>query len=88
MCIRSYEDGKTPCQVLYRAYIISINSISLLEGDSGGPLANLDLNRRTLLGVISFGSRICGSPKPAGVARIDEDILRWIRGIVPDIIVM
>ena len=51
-------------------------------------MTNLDLDRSQLLGVISFGSYICGKPLPTVVAKIDEDILRWIRGIVPEIIIM
>ena len=71
-------------------YLNNFNSISLslIQGDSGGPLANLDLDRRKMLGVISSGSPICGSELPSVVTRIDEDILRWIRRIVPEIIVM
>jgi len=58
------------------------------QGDSGGPVASFELDRRQLFGVISFGSSLCGNLLPTVVAKIDEGTLRWIRGIVPEIIIM
>ena len=51
-------------------------------------MASFELDRRQLFGVISFGSFLCGKLLPTVVANIDEGILRWIRGIVPEIIIM
>ena len=76
MCIGSGEAGKSPCQ-----------------GDSGGPVARVthqedDITHSELVGVISFGARQCGTPKPTGVARFDQQTLKWIKSIVPDVTLM
>jgi len=74
MCIGTREAGKSACQ-----------------GDSGGPVSRIVdsfTEQRELVGVISFGSRVCGSPDPTGVTRFDQQTLNWIKTIVPDITVM
>ena len=76
MCIETGEAGKAPCQ-----------------GDSGGPVARTtyqdgDLGHSELVGVISFGAKQCGTPKPTGVAKFDKQTLKWIKSIVPDVTLM
>jgi len=76
MCIESKESGKSPCQ-----------------GDSGGPVSRIIYQdsviiQRELVGVISFGAKQCGTPKPTVVSRFDRLTLAWIKSIVPDVTLM
>lgn len=60
---------------------------SVCSGDSGGPLV-LDTDRRTLVGVTSFGHRLgCDLGFPQGFMRINR-FLTWVRrhvGVLPTI---
>lgn len=53
----------------------------LFQGDSGGPLVNV--NRTILMGIVSFGSGICGgyTNTPDGFTRV-SNFTKWINEIV------
>lgn len=54
-------------------------STCMLQGDSGGPLVQYDKeNKATLVGIVSFGSRMgCETGEPVGFMRV-EPYYDWV----------
>lgn len=55
-------------------------NVCLVSGDSGGPLflGNDDNRRATLIGIVSFGPRRCGTAALPGVYTRVQSYLDWV----------
>lgn len=74
--------GYLPHLISYRKQVVEITNFPLkcywFQADSGGPLMWLNGNQYFLIGIVSYGPTICGTPGIPGVYTNVTSFVDWI----------